>query len=210
MQPETFTPAMRRELGVLPAEAEVDEDLTSPGETSAKGLDRLDSRKGCLLARADPRMQELARLAAEERQRQSGTLMEMPPDEQAAAHIDPVTEVRDGTQVEVAGREAAFAGMQGEAAAGEATSAGIQGEAAACEATSPGMLGEAAGREAGGGETGGGEAAGMSREAQGLHETGVPAPDDPRLVPDLPLHEGQRTEDALLETKDMPLGLEDI
>ncbi|GBG77811.1 hypothetical protein CBR_g25742 [Chara braunii] len=120
MQPKTFTPAMRRELGVSPVEA----------------------------------------------------------------------------KMEVVGREATLAGTQGEAAAGESTS--------------PGMLGEAAGREAGGGKMGGGEAAAMPREVQGLHETGVPARDDPRLLPDLPLHDGQRTEDALAETEDMPTGLEDI
>ncbi|GBG69694.1 hypothetical protein CBR_g4524 [Chara braunii] len=210
MQPQTFTPAMRGELGASPAVAEVDEDLTTPGETSVERLDRFDSHRACLLARADPMTQELARLAAKERQRQLGTFMEIPPDAQAAAHIDLMTEVRDGTQVEVAGREAAFAGTQGEAAAGEAISAGIQGEAGAGEATSPGMSGEATGHEAGGSGTGGGEAAGMQREAQGLQETEVPTPDDPRLVPDLPLHDGQRTEDAFRETEDMPPGLEDI
>ncbi|GBG83388.1 hypothetical protein CBR_g37102 [Chara braunii] len=106
VQPETFTPAMRRELGASAAEAQVDEDLTPPGETFVERLDRLDSRRACLLARADPRTQELGRQAAEERQRQLGTFMDMPHDAQAAGHIDPVTEVDTG----VGHREEAIGG----------------------------------------------------------------------------------------------------
>ncbi|GBG76378.1 hypothetical protein CBR_g22125 [Chara braunii] len=44
MQPETFTLAMRGELGAPPTEIERDEEATPPGETSAERLDRLNSR----------------------------------------------------------------------------------------------------------------------------------------------------------------------
>ncbi|GBG76278.1 hypothetical protein CBR_g22026 [Chara braunii] len=178
MQPKTFTPAMHGELGASPAEVEVDEEATPPGETLAERLDRLDSRRACLLARANPRTEELTRLAAEEQQRQLGMFMEMPPDAQAAGHVDPVTEVRYGTQ--------------GQAAVLEAASAGAQGEATACQATSAGLHNEAVGSGDGRGEMGGGEAAGMSGEAQGLHATGFTAPGAPRPMPDQPLHDGQR------------------
>ncbi|GBG78471.1 hypothetical protein CBR_g26501 [Chara braunii] len=67
--PSSFSPAMRAEV-MLGAEG--DEDRTPPGETSAERLDRLDSRRACLMAQSDPRTQELAHLAAENRQRQLG------------------------------------------------------------------------------------------------------------------------------------------
>ncbi|GBG70801.1 hypothetical protein CBR_g8101 [Chara braunii] len=70
VDPSSFSPTMRTEV-MLGAEG--DEDRTPPGETSAERLDRLDSRRAYLLAQRDPRTQELARLAAEERQRQLGT-----------------------------------------------------------------------------------------------------------------------------------------
>ncbi|GBG71290.1 hypothetical protein CBR_g8711 [Chara braunii] len=73
LHPECFSPAMHDELMSSAPMAEGNEDRTPPGETSAERLDRLDSRRGYLMARADPRTQELARLAAEERQRQPGT-----------------------------------------------------------------------------------------------------------------------------------------
>ncbi|GBG59819.1 hypothetical protein CBR_g54921 [Chara braunii] len=114
----------------------------------------------------------------------------------AAAHIDPVTEVHDGTQGETTIVETALAGTQGEAAGGEATSAGMQGEE---------VRGDAAEGEAVGGEATRVKAAGMQVEPERLHKTAVAALEDPRLVPDQPLHDGQRTKDALRETVGMPL-----
>ncbi|GBG76380.1 hypothetical protein CBR_g22127 [Chara braunii] len=149
MQPKTFTPAMHVELGASPTKVQVDEEATPPGETLAERLDRLDSRRACVLALASPRTQDLARLGG--CPRALGTFMEMSPNSQAVAHVDPMTEVRNGTQGEAAILEAASAGMQVEEVAGKATSAG--------------MKGEAVGRKAAGGEMGGGEAAGMPAEA---------------------------------------------
>ncbi|GBG80177.1 hypothetical protein CBR_g30543 [Chara braunii] len=76
-----------------------------------------------------------------------------------------------------------FVDTQGEPAVVEAAFAGTQGGTDAGEATSTGMQGE----------------------PQGLHETGIAALENPRLVPDQPLHDEQRTEDALPETVGMPL-----
>ncbi|GBG87644.1 hypothetical protein CBR_g45797 [Chara braunii] len=258
--PETFTSAMHGELGASPAEIERDEEATPPGETSTKRLDRLDSRRACLLTRADPRTQELACLATEERQRQLGTFRGLPPDAQAARHVGPMTEVRYEIQAEAPVLQPASAGTEGEAAAGPGTSAELHGEAA----------GGGDGRA----ETGGGTIAGVQGEAEGLHATalttpgdpvshfvqsghfrrperpvhvgyslgtrghrsfegspsgrnvgvetdtkqglgthrrvGTPRPPTPGPVPDQPLHNGQRTEDALPETEEIPPGLEDI
>ncbi|GBG88041.1 hypothetical protein CBR_g46411 [Chara braunii] len=87
--PSSFSPAMRAEV-MLGAEG--DEDRTPRGETSAERLDRLDSRRACLMAQRDPRTQELARLAAEDRRRQLGTFMSASVDVGPAAHTDPLAE----------------------------------------------------------------------------------------------------------------------
>ncbi|GBG66388.1 hypothetical protein CBR_g60040 [Chara braunii] len=73
LRSESFSPAMRAEFMSSAPEAEGVEDCRPPAETSAERLDRLDSRRACLMARADPRTQELAHVAFEERQRQLGT-----------------------------------------------------------------------------------------------------------------------------------------
>ncbi|GBG81943.1 hypothetical protein CBR_g34126 [Chara braunii] len=107
---ESFSPAMRGELMPSPPEAEGDEDPTPPRETSAERLDRLDSHRACLMARGDPRTQELARLLVEERQRQLGTFTPMPLDVKKVVHMDPPTGDRDGTQGEAATTEASRMG----------------------------------------------------------------------------------------------------
>ncbi|GBG90906.1 hypothetical protein CBR_g51413 [Chara braunii] len=83
--PSSFSPAMRAEM-MLGAEG--DEERTPPGETSAERLDRLDSRRACLMAQRDPRTQELARLPAEDRRRQLGTFTPASVDVGPAAHTD--------------------------------------------------------------------------------------------------------------------------
>ncbi|GBG91935.1 hypothetical protein CBR_g54030 [Chara braunii] len=106
--PSSFSPAMRAEV-MLGAEG--DEDRTPPGETSADRLDRLDSRRACLMAQRDPRTQELARLAAEDRQRQLGTFTPASVDAGPAAHTDTPTEVHDTTQREGALAEVSSTGV---------------------------------------------------------------------------------------------------
>ncbi|GBG74091.1 hypothetical protein CBR_g17802 [Chara braunii] len=106
--PSSFSLAMRAEvmLGV-----EGDEDRTSPGETSAERLDRLDSRRACLIAQRDPRRQVLARLAAEDRQRQLETYTQASVNVGPAAHTDTPTEVHDTTQREAASAEVSSTGV---------------------------------------------------------------------------------------------------
>ncbi|GBG64262.1 hypothetical protein CBR_g41183 [Chara braunii] len=87
--PSSFSPAMRAEV-MLGAEG--DEDRTPSGETSAERLDRLDSRRACLMAQRDPTTQELARLTAEDRRRQLGTFTPASIDVGPAAHTDPLVE----------------------------------------------------------------------------------------------------------------------
>ncbi|GBG61299.1 hypothetical protein CBR_g19832 [Chara braunii] len=106
--PSSFSPAMRAEV-MLGAEG--DEDRTPPGETSAERLDRLDSRRACLMAQRDPRTQELARLAAEDRQRQLGTFTPSSVDAGPAAHTDTPAEVHDTTQREAASTEVSSTGV---------------------------------------------------------------------------------------------------
>ncbi|GBG90329.1 hypothetical protein CBR_g50577, partial [Chara braunii] len=106
--PSSFSPAMRSEV-MLGAEG--DEDRTPPGETSAERLDRLDSRRACLMAQRDPRTQELARLAAEDRQRQLGTFTSASVDAGPAAHTDTPAEVHDTTQREAASAEVSSTGV---------------------------------------------------------------------------------------------------
>ncbi|GBG72776.1 hypothetical protein CBR_g12344 [Chara braunii] len=106
--PSSFSPAMRAEV-MLGAEG--DEDRTPPGETSAERLDRLDSRRACLMAQRDPRTQELARLVAEDRQRQLGTFTPASVDVGPAAHTDTPAEVRDTTQQEAASAEVSCTGV---------------------------------------------------------------------------------------------------
>ncbi|GBG75504.1 hypothetical protein CBR_g20135 [Chara braunii] len=110
LHPETFSPAMCGELMQSSPEAEGDEDSTPSGETSEERLDRLDSRRACLMARGDPLTQELARLAVEERQRQLGTFTRASLDVETVVHMDPSTGARDGTQGEAALVEASRTG----------------------------------------------------------------------------------------------------
>ncbi|GBG87502.1 hypothetical protein CBR_g45561 [Chara braunii] len=95
LHPDTFSPAMHDELMSSPPEAEGDEDRTPLGETSEERLDRLESR--CLMARADLRTQDLARIAAEERQRQLGTFPPASLRIETTAPMDPPTGDRDKT-----------------------------------------------------------------------------------------------------------------
>ncbi|GBG73483.1 hypothetical protein CBR_g16824 [Chara braunii] len=106
--PSSFSPAMRAEV-MLGAEG--DEDRTPPGETSAERLDRLDSRRACLMAQRDPRTQELACLAAEDRQRQLGTYTPASVDVGPASHTDTSAEVHDTTQREAASAEVSSTGV---------------------------------------------------------------------------------------------------
>ncbi|GBG91709.1 hypothetical protein CBR_g53523 [Chara braunii] len=108
VDPSSFSPAMRAEV-MLGAEG--DEDRTPPGETSAERLDRLDSRRAGLMAQRDPRTQELARLAAEERRRQLGTFTPASVDVGPDAHTDLPTEVHDTTQREAASAEVSSTGV---------------------------------------------------------------------------------------------------
>ncbi|GBG66369.1 hypothetical protein CBR_g60020 [Chara braunii] len=94
LDPNSFSPAMR---GEVMSGAEGDKDRTPPGETSEERLDRLESRRACLMAQRDPRTQELARLAAKDRQRQLGTYT--------------TTEVHDTTQREAASTEVSSTGI---------------------------------------------------------------------------------------------------
>ncbi|GBG70455.1 hypothetical protein CBR_g6583 [Chara braunii] len=105
--PSSFSPAMRAEV-MLGAEG--DEDRTSPGETSEERLDRFDSRRAALMER-HPRMQELARLAVEDRRRQLGTFTPASVDVGPAAHTDPPVEVHDTTQREAASAEVSSTGV---------------------------------------------------------------------------------------------------
>ncbi|GBG73613.1 hypothetical protein CBR_g16956 [Chara braunii] len=93
--PSSFSPAMRTEV-MLGAEG--DEDRTPRGETSAERLDRLNSPRAGLMAQRNPRTQELARLAAEDRRRQLGTFTPASVDVAPAAHTDP-----KGSRHDVAG-----------------------------------------------------------------------------------------------------------
>ncbi|GBG79662.1 hypothetical protein CBR_g29810 [Chara braunii] len=88
-----------------------DEDRTPPGETYEERLDRLDSRRAALMAQRDPRTQELACLAAEDRRRQLGTFTPASVDVGPAAHTDPPTEVHDTTQREAASAEVSSTGV---------------------------------------------------------------------------------------------------
>ncbi|GBG92388.1 hypothetical protein CBR_g55295 [Chara braunii] len=76
-----------------------------------KRLDRLDSRRAGLRAPRDPRMQELARRAVKERQRQRGTFTPASVDVATAAHTDPPAEVHDTTQREAASAEVLSTGV---------------------------------------------------------------------------------------------------
>ncbi|GBG91144.1 hypothetical protein CBR_g52025 [Chara braunii] len=106
--PSSFSPAMHAEV-MLGAEG--DEDRTPPGETSAERLDRLDSRRVCLMAQRDPRTHELTRLAVEDRQRQLGTYTSASVDVGPAAHTDTPAEVHDTTQWEAASAEVSSKGV---------------------------------------------------------------------------------------------------
>ncbi|GBG74129.1 hypothetical protein CBR_g17840 [Chara braunii] len=106
--PSSFSPAMRTEV-MLGAEG--DEDKTPLGETSAERLDRLDSRRACLMAQRDPRTQELARLADEDRQRQLGTYTLASVDVGPDAHTDTPAEVHDTTQREAASAKVSSTGV---------------------------------------------------------------------------------------------------
>ncbi|GBG61362.1 hypothetical protein CBR_g20395 [Chara braunii] len=106
--PSSFSPAMRAEV-MLGAEG--DEDRTPPGETSAERLDTLDSRRAGLMAQRDPRTQELARHAAEERQRQLGTFASASVNVAPAVHTDPPAEVHDTPQPEAASAEVLSLGL---------------------------------------------------------------------------------------------------
>ncbi|GBG62902.1 hypothetical protein CBR_g34274 [Chara braunii] len=108
LDPTSFSPAMRVEVM---SGAEGDEDRTLPGETFAERLDRLDSRRAGQMAQRDPRMQELARLAAEDRQRQLGTFTPASLDAAPGAHTDPPAKVHDTTQREAALDEASSMGV---------------------------------------------------------------------------------------------------
>ncbi|GBG69656.1 hypothetical protein CBR_g4486 [Chara braunii] len=108
LDPNSFSPAMH---GEVMSGAEGDEDRTPPGETSEERLDRLESRRACLMAQRDPRTQELARLAAEDRQRQMGTYTTASVDVGPAAHTDTPAEVHDTTQWEAASAEVSSTGV---------------------------------------------------------------------------------------------------
>ncbi|GBG78508.1 hypothetical protein CBR_g27735 [Chara braunii] len=108
VDPSSFSPAMRAEVM---SGAEGDEDRTPPGETFAKRLDRLDSRRAGLMAQRDPRTQELARRAAEERQRQLGTFTPASVNIAPAAHTDPPAEVHDTPQLEAASAKVLSTGV---------------------------------------------------------------------------------------------------
>ncbi|GBG87035.1 hypothetical protein CBR_g44492 [Chara braunii] len=108
LDPNSFSPAMR---GEVMSGAEGDEDRTPLGETSEESLDRLESRRACLMAQRDPRTQAYARVAVEERWRQLGTFTSASLDVAPGAHTDPPTEVHDTTQREATLTEASSMGV---------------------------------------------------------------------------------------------------
>ncbi|GBG70443.1 hypothetical protein CBR_g6571 [Chara braunii] len=81
------------------------------GGAGFKRLDRLDSRRAGLMAQRDPRTQELARRATEERQRQLGTFTPASVDVAPTAHTDPPAEVHDTPQLEAASAEVLSTGV---------------------------------------------------------------------------------------------------
>ncbi|GBG83609.1 hypothetical protein CBR_g37413 [Chara braunii] len=108
LDPDSFSTAMR---GEVMSGAEGDEDRTPPGETSEERLDRLESRRACLMAQRDPRTQAFAPVATEERQRQLGTFTPASLDVAPGAHTDPPAEVHDTTHREAALAEASSMGV---------------------------------------------------------------------------------------------------